>query len=345
MGTRTGGLPAPSRNALSSTRDGSDYTVSVVHFDFSSADPPIPFFLMPELHDLLLPFDFSPSSKRALAYGADLLRRTDARLHLMYVQEVPQGPFQGASRSPMPTYKLQEEFEERCQELLASHDLSTSDDRLTFNAERADAVAPALVRYAESKHIDMIAMGTHGRRGVERAFYGSVAEETLRTAPAPVLTVKSSDNGATSPSVERIVAPVDFSDPSRGALRQAGRLATIYETPLKLMHVVETPDTPSVYGPESPTVTSHKTKEKAEAALEDWGSNLTTTDRTVSYVVHRGKPAPSILRGAPNETDLIVMATRGLRGVRRAVLGSVTEEVLREATGPVLAARDFSASD
>ena len=298
-----------------------------------------------KLHDLLLAFDFSPSSKRALAYGVDLLRRTDAHLHLMHIQEVPQGPFQRESRSPVPTYKLEEEFTERCQEVLSSHGLDADDDRLTFNAERADAVAPALVQYAKSKGIGMIAMGTHGRRGVQRAFYGSVAEETLRTAPSPVFTVQSPDDEKAASSVGRIVAPVDFSSPSQGALQQAGRLATVYEVPLKLVHVVETPDTPSVYGPESPTVTSHKTKEKAEAALEDWGSGLAGGDLEVSYVVHRGEPAPSILRSAPNETDLIVMATRGLRGVRRAMLGSVTEEVLREASGPVLAARDFPTSD
>jgi len=298
-----------------------------------------------QLHDLLLAFDFSPSSKRALAYSADLLRRTDAQLHLMHVQEVPQGPFQRESRSPVPTYKLEEEFQERCREALSAHGLDADDDRLAFNAERADAVAPALVRYAKSKNVGMIAMGTHGRRGVQRAVYGSVAEETLRTAPTPVLTVQSPNDQEAATSVERIVAPVDFSDPSRGALQQAGRLATIYEVPLKLVHVVETPDTPSVYGPESPTVTSHKTKEKAEAALEDWGSNLAKGDLKVSYVVHRGEPAPSILRSAPNETDLIVMATRGLRGVRRAVLGSVTEEVLREASGPVLAACNFPTSE
>lgn len=298
---------------------------------------------MLDVQNLLLAFDFSPSSKRALAYSVDLLRRTDATLHLMYVQEVPHGPFQQDVRSPMPTYKLQEKFEERTQEFLSPHGLDADNDRISFNAERADAVAPALVRFAKSKDIGLIAMGTHGRRGIERAFYGSVAEETLRTAP--VFTVRASDEDDGATSVDRIIAPVDFSEPSRSALRQAGRLATIYQVPLKMVHVVESPDTPSVYGLESPTVTSHKTKEKAEAALEEWGSDLATRDRKVSYVVHRGEPAPSILRSAPNETDLIVMATRGLRGVRRAMLGSVTEEVLREAHGPVLAARSFPDAD
>jgi nucleotide-binding universal stress UspA family protein len=297
------------------------------------------------LDDLLLAFDFSPSSKRALAYSIDLSQRTDATLHLMYVQEVPQGPFEQEARSPMPTYKLQEKFKERCQEFLSPHDLDVDDDRLSFNADRADAVAPALVRYAESKNVDMITMGTYGRRGVERAFYGSVAEETLRTAPAPVFTVRVPDEDESATSVERVVAPVDFSDPSRRALQQAHRFATLYEVPLKLVHVVESPSTPSVYELESPMVTSHKTKEKAEAALEEWGSDLATEPQKVSYVVHRGDPAPSILRSAPNETDLIVMATRGLRGVQRAMLGSVTEEVLRGARGPVLAARNFPSTD
>lgn len=297
------------------------------------------------IHDLLLAFDFSPSSKRALAYSIDLSRRTDATLHLMYVQEVPQGPFEREARSPMPTYKLQEKFKEHCQEFLSPYDLDADDDRLSFNAERGDAVAPALVQYTESKDIDMITMGTYGRRGVKRAFYGSVAEETLRTAPAPVFAVRVPDNDESATSVDRIVAPIDFSDPSRQALQQSHRLATLYEVPLKLVHAVESPSTPSVYESRSPTVSSHKAKEKAEAALEEWGSDLATEGQNVSYVVHRGDPGPSILRSAPNETDVIVMATRGLRGVRRAVLGSVTEEVLRGARGPVLAARNFPSSN
>lgn len=60
------------------------------------------------MHNVLLALDFSPSSERALAYSIDLVQRTDATLHVICVQEVPQGPFQQEARSPMPTYKLQE---------------------------------------------------------------------------------------------------------------------------------------------------------------------------------------------------------------------------------------------
>ncbi len=297
------------------------------------------------IRNLLLALDFSPSSERALAYSVDLLERTDGSLHLMYVQKVSQGPFGREGRAPMPTYKLQEEFEERSRELLSSHGFDPDDDRLSFKADRADAVAPTLARYAENRDLDVITMGTHGRRGVQRAFYGSVAEETLRTAPTPVFTVRAPDEDEFATSIDRIVAPVDFSDSSWRALQQAGRLASVYEVPLKLVHVVEPPNTPSVYDLGSPKVKSHKAKEKAEEALQEWGSELATEGQEASYVVHRGDPGSCTLRSAPNPTDLIVMSTRGLRGVRRAMLGSVTEEVLREAKGPVLAARNFPDSD
>ena len=50
--------------------------------------------------------------------------------------------------------------------------------------------ADAIIRLAESEHIDLIVMGTHGRRGLSRLLMGSVAESVVRVAPCPVLTVK-----------------------------------------------------------------------------------------------------------------------------------------------------------
>ncbi|MFO8098023.1 MAG: universal stress protein [Salinibacter sp.] len=300
------------------------------------------------LQTLLLAHDFSPSSERALAYAVDLHKRTGATLHLAYIQETPESVLDEGRRSPLPSYKLEERFEERSREALASHDLEPDDDRIVFHADRSDAVAPALLRIAESEDADLVVMGTHGRRGVQRAIYGSVAEEILRTAPCPVFTARVRDEGpsaTTTAPIERIAVPIDFSDLSRSALRYAARLAPIYGAPLRLMHAVEVPTLPPIYETQSPKVKSQEVKERAERELHDWGETVLGDDLSVSYVVHRGEPEETVVRAAAQVDTLTVMGTRGLSGVRRTMLGSVTEAVMREANGPVLAARSFPRLD
>ena len=296
------------------------------------------------LHTLLVPIDFSPSSKRALAYAVDLADRTEASLHLAYVEETPENVLSEGERSPMPSYKLRDQFEARCREALEPYNVSEDDDRLAFHVNRSDAVAPSLIQTATSTDADMIVMGTHGRRGVQRAIYGSVAEEVLRTASTPVLTTRQRDGEAPSgvdPSVERVVVPVDFSDLSRSALRYAARFAPLYDVPMKLVHTVEEPTFPSVYGTSSPKMKAREAQDRAEEELRSWGEALVEEGVPVSYVVHRGDPGDAVVQATGQAGTLTVMGTRGLSGARRTMLGSVTEAVIREAHGPVLAARSF----
>ncbi|PQJ35224.1 universal stress protein [Salinibacter sp. 10B] len=302
------------------------------------------------IQDILFAHDFSPSSKRALPYAADLARRTGATLHLMYVKEVPLGPLVKGEPSPIAGENelrktLRNQLKDRCQDLLEAHLPSGDEDRLHYHAERSGAVAPALVRYAKQEDIDLVVMGTQGQRGLQEAFVGSVAREVLRTAPCPVFTTRVLEDAATAEesSVNRIVVPIDFSDPSREALRYAGQMASIYETPIKLVHVVESPKLPSVYGIESPKISERKVEAQTERALAEWADELPGRHGPTSYIVQRGDPASLILNAASSVDDLIVMATHGRSGLRRAMLGSVAEEVVAQARGPVLTGRTFPA--
>jgi nucleotide-binding universal stress UspA family protein len=301
------------------------------------------------LDTLLVPLDFSPSSKRALAYAVDLTGRTGAALHLAYVEETAENVLSEGERPPVPSYKLREQFEARAREALEPHDLSAEDDRLAFHTNRSEAVAPSLIQTAKSTDADLIVMGTHGRRGVQRAIYGSVAEEVLRAAPTPVLTTRQREQQdppqVSDPSVERIVVPVDFSDLSRSALRYAAQFAPVYDVPMRLVHAVEEPTFPPGYGTSSPKMKVREAKERAEEELQSWGEALVGEGVRVSYVVHRGDPGDVVVQATGQAGTLTVMGTRGLSGARRTMLGSVTEAVIREARGPVLAGRSFPGAD
>lgn len=83
---------------------------------------------------------------------------------------------------------------------------------------------PAILNYAAETDVDLIVMGTHGRQGARRLLMGSVAEEMIRRADRPVLTVRGRTENNSSGSVaplRRILVPVDFSDYFRAALRTA----------------------------------------------------------------------------------------------------------------------------
>ena len=75
--------------------------------------------------------------------------------------------------------------------------------------------------------------------------------------------------------------------------------------------------------------------------IREWGRSIGREGPEISYVVESGDPVPTLLDLASTPKDLVVMATHGLSGLKRRVLGSVAEGVLRRAPGPVITGREF----
>jgi nucleotide-binding universal stress UspA family protein len=133
---------------------------------------------------------------------------------------------------------------------------------------------------------------------------------------------------------QTILVPTDFSKHSDSSLRFAIRLARDCGARLRLLHVVEPPLYSGELGmtlptpPESLAVLEEKLRKRAET--EGAGVPFDT-------MVVEGSPAREILRVADEAAcDLIVLSTHGRTGLRRVLLGSVAEEVIRHATRPVL---------
>ncbi len=297
------------------------------------------------IDNILFACDFSASAERALAYGVDLVGRTGATLHVLHIREVAMGPFVGGEPSPEAgKEERRAQHVEQCREAMAPYALGPDDEQVSCVVERSAAAAPALVEYADAHGADLVLMGTQGRRGLQRALFGSVAEEVLRTAPCPVFTAQAAEEEVQPPAsaaVQRIVVPVDFSDPSRNALQYAARLASVYDVPMTLAHVIQLPKIPTVYEVEFSELSLKEIEAKVKSELEEWGRSVPTETQDLSYVVESGDPVPTILRIASAPEDLIVMATQGLSGLTRQMLGSVAEGVLRRAPGPVVSAQSF----
>jgi universal stress protein A len=136
---------------------------------------------------ILVPTDFSDYADQALEYAAALAARLDAKIHLVHAITVPLNGVREMSHSST----LIESATKEAQAAL--------DERASRYRDRV-AMAPVRVEIGDAREVidqvaekigaDLIAMGTHGRRGVKRVLLGSVAESVVRSAPCPVLTIR-----------------------------------------------------------------------------------------------------------------------------------------------------------
>ena len=134
-------------------------------------------------------------------------------------------------------------------------------------------------------------------------------------------------------TLNRILCPVDFSDPSRRALRYALALARWHESELTVLHVEG-----ALHYAATLEAGSHvELTARQNDVLHDFVNEAGGKDRKVKVDLVIGDAASGIREHATREgSDLIVMGTHGRSGLARAVLGSVTEDVVRQSPTPVL---------
>ena len=183
----------------------------------------------------------------------------------------------------------------------------------------------------------LIAMSTHGRRGLSRVLFGSVAESLVRKTPVPVLLVRGqlSRSGAGS---GRILVALDGSALSESILPVVARLAGPFDLRIELLHAIE---------PLQPTALAEVAihlgeilrlrKAEAERYLGKVAEALEAKGLRARAAIRHGHAAEVIPEYARSEgIDLIAMSTHGRTGLGRLFMGSVAERVLRTAPVPVL---------
>lgn len=301
---------------------------------------------MLRIDKVLYATDFSPGARQALPHAVFLAEEFEAELHVLHAQ-VPHWERLDVSDLAAPSREevlelLDARARQEMEELLAGTDLSDVTVRRVLR--RGDHTAPLVLAYAEAEDVDVLVLGTHGRRGPGRLLLGSVAEEVVRLSRCPVLTVRELDEPRPVAEAEQILVPIDFSEHSMEALRYARQLASHYGARLQLLHVVQQVVLPSFYIPGAPAVfpTNFQALEgTAEASLEEL---MKTPGPEVPFEVHvlTAPPAMGITDfAAGHGTDLIVIATHGLSGIDRLLAGSTAEGVTRLARCPVFTVKSF----
>jgi len=311
---------------------------------------------MLNIDSILLARDFSPVSDQAFRYSLDLARRTGATLHVLHAQVLHEDPDTASTSSLAADV-------DRIKTQLSQY--GNGDDLEGRDAEvevveavvRDVAAGPAILNYADHNDIDVIALGTHGRRGVRRFLLGSVAEEVVRRADRPVLTVRGSDthepaNVPPLSTLDRILVPIDFSDPSREALLHAHELATLFDATVDVFHVVQQTMHPAFYvgGITDIRDIDPNIEEKVKTRMREFIEETLRLPQPAGgpseSSLETGRVVPHMIIGAVDTevpafiaeqgTDLVVMSTKGQTGLDRVLLGSVAEKIVRIATCPVL---------
>lgn len=141
------------------------------------------------------------------------------------------------------------------------------------------------------------------------------------------------------PAFSNILCPIDFSDQSRAALRVAGDLAKDWAVRITVLYVHD-PTTAGMEPVAFPDVSLDDLRSEVRRFVVKVLHAGRASVPTTRYVAAIGNPAREILKTAKQmRCDLIVMGSRGLGGVRKLLLGSTTDRVLRQAPIPVLAVR------
>ena len=285
---------------------------------------------MPHIERILCPVDFSEFSERAYDYAQSLAWHYKATLFLQHVID---------SLAP---YRCYYAFPEGYDEMLrgmrtgAERQLQefgeTHSQHLVQPQFRVDDGLPAdlILSFAEAQTVNLIVMGTHGVRGIDRLVLGSVTDKVLRRTRCPVLAVRKPAHDLVTPGedihLHRIVYCTDFSDCSEKAFDHAISLAKEYKAELTLLHVLEG------------MADSADIQNEIAKVMENLEKRIPPgTSCATKPIVLIGKPYQQILEFAlESPTDLIVMGVHGRNALDLALFGSTTERVVQLGPCPVL---------
>jgi nucleotide-binding universal stress UspA family protein len=279
---------------------------------------------------ILVPLDGSALAEQALPAAASISRATHRPLVLARV--IPIMPVPNPFGAPVPAEPLQQlvdEEQQQAAEYLEQIASSLRPQRLTLQAYVAHGEpASTLLELTPALQVGLIVMTSHGRTGLARLAVGSVADRLVRDGHVPVLLVHAGAAAAERAGrLDHAVVPLDGSALAETALSTAVALAGPLLQRITLLRVIA-PD-----ASQEQRAAAHRYLDHQHAQVQQ---QLVGRPCTVSALMRQGHPAEQIRRQAEADAALVVMATRGATGARRWALGSVADQVVHEAGGPVL---------
>jgi nucleotide-binding universal stress UspA family protein len=264
---------------------------------------------------ILIPLDGSPLAEAVLDQILPIAVRENSMVHTLFVSE-GEAVEEGQVHLEKAAERLSAAGLEHQSHVLRGHP------------------AREIVRIAEQLEVDLIAMSTHGRSGVDRWVHGSVTEQVLRHTSTPLFVVSSHSIGVGTPSkFKKILVPLSGSERSAAVLPWIVDLARADDSEIVLARC-------EWEGVQRPMLAVELQPERVAASLQPWRERLEAQGLRVSVLVKQGGAAHELLELAKHEDiDLIALSTHGRHGFSRLVEGSVTEKLLRHCQQPLLVVR------
>jgi nucleotide-binding universal stress UspA family protein len=273
---------------------------------------------------ILVPYDFSKEADYALDFAVELAKRTQNKLKLLHVIELP-SPQSFSTMGEIGSFSSESnqifmiELIEKRKKQLAGLDDEFKNQGFVFETKMVFGNPYAGI----SKEIleinaDIVIMGSKGSSGIEEVLIGSNTEKVVRHASCPVITIK----GAISPNnIHKVLFASDFNEvPGEVIDRLKAAIATI-DAELHLVKV----NTPSMFE------SSRTSMEKMKAFVEDFEVNAASMQ-----VYNSTSEEEGILEFADDmNADMIAMSTHGRTGFLHLLSGSIAEDVVNAAKRPV----------
>lgn len=287
---------------------------------------------------ILIPLDGSPRSEEILTHLGPFLSSVDPELVLLGVVQPVDVAYHDYDRVVMEATRRAVAYLESLCVRLREKGLKA---RFIVRQEKpADAILAA----SRDEVADLIALASHGHRGLDRLYYGSTAERVLRSSDVGVLLVKSVPRRETVEAEEiapvklgDLLVPLDGSTEGEVALVDAVGLAKLDGATLHLVRVLPN-YLPNAFFPPLEAFTDNA--EVYQAYLDEVARRLERQGVTVKTALMRGTPAEAIrMYLTEHSVDLMVMTTHGRSGISRWMLGSVAESLLRRVHVPILLRR------
>ena len=289
---------------------------------------------------ILVPLDGSPVAEQVLPYARYLAGKLKIPVDLLVVVDVVGmiGSMEASNARNLDAFIAENVHRSKAYlEKISETFTDVASSHMVMKGKPEEVV----IEKAASDRDMLIAMATHGRSGVDRWLLGSVAEKVLRGATNPLLLVRATKDGKSEGEkiIKRLIVPLDGSPLAEKVLPHVTALAKemAFETVLlrayNLRQVISTfedyiPDWDLLEAEAMGEATNYlngKVQElKGQGLIE------------VSSRISEKETAQEIIDLATEPNSLIAMCTHGRSGLKRWVLGSVTEKVVRHSNSPVL---------
>lgn len=284
---------------------------------------------------ILVPLDGSALAERALPYAERLARATDGQLVL--VRSALARTFPGTDPTDAQTAAVDEA------EAYVARIASRLEERglAVIQAVPYGPAAEEILDEIDLRQADLVVMSTHGRSGLGRWIYGSVADHVLRGTRKPVLLIPATcERSWPAERPLRVLVPLDGSALAEEALEVANQLTAEPRSELILLRAVEPMNYAYAEGFAYVPLDPEEELADANEYLDSVVARLRAAGQTVEPVTRSGYAAATIETVArENDVDLIAMATHGRGGIARVVLGSVATGTLQRASVPLLLVR------